>query len=289
MPLVNIYQNTPEWEEYRKDKIGASDVPYILGLSPYGTAFEWWQKKCGFVKQLYTSAMKAGHDIENTLRIDASLKYETIFTNPVFQHPEYSWACASLDGFCPKKNLLLEIKLTNRARYEEVSFGVCPDDWYAQIQWQLWVTSFPSCILVVHNAGRTSFLKVHADSRYIEELLTQIMDMHHCVITMTPPEKSEKDYRYIEDDRFSDLSANRKVIKERMDKDAAILKMIEDEMKEIAGGSNCMGDIYRMTWTERKGAIDWNRFAKEKGFSAQEIESYRKEPSSYYLMKEIEK
>lgn len=39
--------NTPEWVEWRKGGLGASDLPAILGLDPYRTEHEVWEEKTG--------------------------------------------------------------------------------------------------------------------------------------------------------------------------------------------------------------------------------------------------
>lgn len=47
MQFLNLLQNTQEWEKFRLQKIGASDAPIIMGVSPWKTPFQLWLEKQG--------------------------------------------------------------------------------------------------------------------------------------------------------------------------------------------------------------------------------------------------
>jgi predicted phage-related endonuclease len=40
-----MQQQTPEWLEFRKNKIGASDAPIIMETSPWKTPYQLWLEK----------------------------------------------------------------------------------------------------------------------------------------------------------------------------------------------------------------------------------------------------
>jgi putative phage-type endonuclease len=57
---------TPEWVQWRKGGLGASDLPAVLGLDPYRTEHELWQVKRGLVTD-FTGNPKTrwGHRLES--------------------------------------------------------------------------------------------------------------------------------------------------------------------------------------------------------------------------------
>ena len=62
-------QNTPEWLEFRKNKIGASDIPIIMGLSPYSTPLQLWKRKLGFLEEMQMNdCMRFGNENESIIR-----------------------------------------------------------------------------------------------------------------------------------------------------------------------------------------------------------------------------
>ena len=46
MDRKNI-QGTSEWLENRKNHIGASDAPVVMGVSPWDTPYKLWENKLG--------------------------------------------------------------------------------------------------------------------------------------------------------------------------------------------------------------------------------------------------
>ena len=64
-----MQQNTEEWLEFRRDKIGASDAPIIMGKSPWKTPHQLWEEKIGVRTSSYeTAAMRRGKDLESEAR-----------------------------------------------------------------------------------------------------------------------------------------------------------------------------------------------------------------------------
>jgi putative phage-type endonuclease len=57
---------TPEWVQWRKGGLGASDLPAVLGLDPYRTEHELWQVKTGAVTDFTGNAKtRWGHRLES--------------------------------------------------------------------------------------------------------------------------------------------------------------------------------------------------------------------------------
>ena len=61
-------QGSEAWKEFRRDKIGASDVPTILGENPWETPNEFWKRRMNSVDIPENAAMKRGKELESGAR-----------------------------------------------------------------------------------------------------------------------------------------------------------------------------------------------------------------------------
>ena len=52
MPRIErLHQNTPEWHRWRRQGIGASDAPVIMGETPFKTPRTLWSIKTGRMRE----------------------------------------------------------------------------------------------------------------------------------------------------------------------------------------------------------------------------------------------
>src|ERR1700690_2844696 len=94
-----LVQGTKEWLDFRKDKVGASDAPVIMGVSPWSTPLKLWEEKMGLRQpRKPTKSMEEG--INNEEKARQMFEKETgIYVLPnVFVHPSLGWLMASFDG-----------------------------------------------------------------------------------------------------------------------------------------------------------------------------------------------
>ena len=67
--MKHLQQNTNEWLEFRRNKIGSSDAPIIMGKSPWKTPHQLWEEKMGIKDSFFESqAMRRGKDLEPEAR-----------------------------------------------------------------------------------------------------------------------------------------------------------------------------------------------------------------------------
>ncbi len=67
MKPLNFQQNTPEWLAMRRNCIGASDAPIIMGLSPYKKRDQLLEEKVYGKNTAMSASMQYGKDMEPTL------------------------------------------------------------------------------------------------------------------------------------------------------------------------------------------------------------------------------
>ena len=61
-------QGSPEWLAMRRTKIGASDAPIIMGVSPWTTPLQLWEQKVLGTSRAKTFFMQEGIDWEPKIR-----------------------------------------------------------------------------------------------------------------------------------------------------------------------------------------------------------------------------
>jgi len=144
-----------EWLRERQKGIGGSDIPAILGISPWASPLSVYMEKTTDIKEeasdLDNLQMEVGKELEGFLakKFEAWLereeghKVEVVQEPHILQHPGYTWAMGNLDGVFehPEKGLCgLELKTTNEFMRGEWEGDELPDTYYFQVQWYMFVT-----------------------------------------------------------------------------------------------------------------------------------------------------
>lgn len=137
--MQEIAIGSPEWIAARRDLVTATDIPVLLGLSPWRCEADLADEKLGLAEaQEETTRMRLGSFLEPFI---ARLYTErtgiavTRWKN-LAVHPGIPWAAASPDYRSRRRDRLVEIK-----RYSRVADGL-PQHVEAQVQWQLGVTGY---------------------------------------------------------------------------------------------------------------------------------------------------
>lgn len=105
-----------ELQRYRRQKhIGASDMPAIMGLSPWRTPYDVWLEKTGQVEPQYESeAMGIGNMLEDGLLDWASARLEMPITKNQYRVHENTILSASHDALVNGSPIGLEAKTSGR-------------------------------------------------------------------------------------------------------------------------------------------------------------------------------
>lgn len=191
-PIVHeLEQGTQEWLEFRKQKIGASDAPVIMGVAPKEwkkTPYKLWQLKLGLIEEPPMNfAMIKGHQAEPRVRQRMELMLSCSLSPAVLSHPKYPWMIASMDGYNAEKRIGLEIKKVKREYVELARQGVVPECYYPQLQQQLAVSGLDQIYYVSDCDEGDVILQVPRDEDYIEELIKKEEEFRQCVLEERPP------------------------------------------------------------------------------------------------------
>jgi putative phage-type endonuclease len=285
-----IKQGTSEWLEMRKTKIGASDAPIIMNVSPYKTPYQLWQEKLDLVPSgRVTHSMKRGLDLEDLGRQKLIEQTGILFFPEVKLHPEYSWMMASLDGIDPEGKCICEIKWPNKEDHlAALENGSVPSKYFPQLQHQLEVTHdggverayYFSCYQDSKSSEiSTALIEVQRNNSYIEQMLKKEQEFLECLHTWLPPELEDGDYEVKNSEEWVSIAEKWKYTNEILKKAKAEEEKYRAELIKMSNGKNCKGSGIKLAKIFRKGLVDYSQIECLNGIN---LEKYRKESSICY-------
>lgn len=273
-----IKQNTPEWLEMRKSKIGASDAPIIMQQSPWMTKFQLWEEKMGLREHRQTNAaMQKGHELE-PIALEA---YNNLTGNKaeprVVFHEKYKWMMASLDGLSSDKSVIVEIKCPGKTDHDTAKEGKIPDKYYPQLQHQLATLGTNVLHYFSFRNGDFKLIEVERNDSYIERLLKEEGDFWKCLQNWEPPDLCDKDFTDMEKNEAWRLhSIALKEARENLDMWEEKESDAKNALIAMANGKSCIGCGIRLTKYMRRGSVDYGKIPELKGI---DLDKYRKSSS----------
>lgn len=172
---VPLRQRSPEWLEYRRTVVTGTDIPVLLGLSPYRCEADLADEKLHGTTQDETLRMRIGSALEDLI----ASEYETRTgrrvrrSHGMVRHPEIEWAAASLDGTVIGERRIVEMKRTgSRTRFAD---GI-PQDVEAQVAWQLGVSGYPVADIAILTDDSLTVHEQAADPALFADLVTLAED-----------------------------------------------------------------------------------------------------------------
>lgn len=144
----------------RKNCLGASEWAQVMGISPFGSALDVYNKKLGLVDPSgrTSDAIERGNRQEDFVLNEFAGKFGCEIRNKQLRvaHPEHSWATATLDGMAYRGLECLgpvEAKTINTPLY-----GKVPDYYLIQVLVQCWVTGSKGGHLAVWSTKEAKFM-----------------------------------------------------------------------------------------------------------------------------------
>lgn len=138
-------QRTPEWLDARREAITSTDIPILLGLSPYKAEGQLAREKLGAPEgapdEKQARLFRLGLALEEVIRDEDELEHGVKLrrVNRFLTHPQLAWARTSLDFERVGERCIVEAKSSRAARWDE---GL-PQDVEAQVRWQMGVANYP--------------------------------------------------------------------------------------------------------------------------------------------------
>ena len=161
----------------RAKYIGSSDIPTIVGASPWSTPYKLWQEKLGLIEpQPETWRLYRGKAMENV--IVSYLETQGIIMrdqNKYFYSSENELFRAEVDAI-DMEGTHYEFKTASDFRYnefyiDELGQTVVPLNYYIQRQWAMGICGKQNSILYVDSLGELRGFPIQFDERYFKNQL----------------------------------------------------------------------------------------------------------------------
>jgi putative phage-type endonuclease len=268
-----MQQGTDDWLNFRKSKIGASDAPVIMGVSPWTDITSLWELKVGLKENTETSYwQQRGLDLEDKAREYFYLVTGYLVKPAVFVSNTYNWMMASLDGVSEDQQILLEIKCPGAHDHSQALDGKIPEKYYPQLQHQLEVLNLNKGYYLSFDGESGPIIPFERDQKYINYMLDKEYEFYQCMENFYPPKLPNQ----IENPMWEAAALQLKSVIFKQKELETQEKMLKNTLLGLSNGETCHGNGVKLTKYIRKGSVDYDRIIKELDVKV-DVENYRKE------------
>ncbi|EGP7970969.1 lambda-exonuclease family protein [Campylobacter coli] len=200
--IIDLEQGSVEWLNFRKGKIGASMIASCVGIKGAFSSKEEVRDIILGLKEVYQNeAMRRGNEYEPLIRARVEFLHSVSITPVVLQSLENEMFIASLDGI-DENGVIYEFKYS-QDEYDFIKRNKKPSDkYYAQVQFQLYISGKEKCIFVVMNKEEEIVeCEVLRDEAYQEWLVKSVKQF---ILDYIINQKS--DYKDLDDNHAKELT-----------------------------------------------------------------------------------
>lgn len=283
-------QRTPEWFAARKGRLTGSMVGAALGLAPYMS-----QEDC--LRALVRDMHDMPSEFEGNIATDygtanedlARSAYEIETGNAIVEAgfvPYLAWSGVSPDGYIGDDGLI-EIKCPFGKRKDEApEFKSISDQphYYAQVQWQMFVTERKWCDFWQWSAHGHMLERVELSEDWIAENMPKLAEFWLAASKADPKDYEGPKRKVIDTPEAARLMAEYEELSEAIDNATAKKKDIIARMVEMSDGKNAVVAGRNLTLVKRKGSISYARAINELLPNA-DLEKWRGKDSESWQVK----
>ncbi|EAI4316389.1 hypothetical protein A0X14_01755 [Campylobacter coli] len=274
--IIDLEQGSVEWLKFRKGKIGASMVASCVGIKGAFNSKEEARDIILGLKEVYQNeAMRRGNEYEPLIRARVEFLHSVSITPVVLQSLENEMFIASLDGI-DENGVIYEFKYS-QDEYDFIKKNKKPSDkYYAQVQFQLYISGKEKCIFVAMNKEEEIVeCEVLRDEAYQEWLVKSVKQF---ILDYIINQKS--DYKDLNDNHAKELTIEIIRLEDTIKPIKEKLESLKKELIALANGekARCL-DI--TIYPQIRTTIDYKGFLE---FAKLEVpREYMKQTTSMCL------
>jgi putative phage-type endonuclease len=233
MKILDLEQNSPEWEEFRQSHVGASDIGVLMEGSEK-EIHDLLQEKRGLSKKFVTDAMQRGTNMEaEAIEWISGEKHDLKYKVCALHNKPDDWLMASFDYLDKKQSTLVEVKCpkvvldkpTEHSHYKR---------WWWQVQAQLAVCGLKQGRILVYSPSKQMQEWIDRDEDAIEQLKEKGRWFYKIMVNFEDlPKSPEVTLR--EDDDTIQWARTFREIDEKIKELEEHKKVLRDEGIAIAG------------------------------------------------------
>lgn len=287
-----------EWLEWRKGGIGGSDVPIILGVSPWKTIEELYQEKISdyIIDTPPNFAQERGIRMEPRIRSLYEMHSGESFKPGLKKMEELPYMLVSLDGESDCKTKILEIKVSGKEDWHLTKQKqIIPKKYYPQIQHALFVSQAKVCLYLSYlwtkeeerilDINNLAVVEVFPDIEFQKKSLEACSHFwNENVLKKISPTQPKQDHSELCVQNITEWKYLQMQITE-LEKRQEFLR--NEIINFISGTGECMAvcNGVQISQVRRAGNVDYSKIDILKTI---DLEQYRK-PESVYWKLEINK
>jgi putative phage-type endonuclease len=290
---------TAQQLEFRRDKIGASDIVRIAGLIPFrgGTALDVWLEKEGLNDRQENEAMELGHEMEGVICRRYAKRTGLALVDGESQcHPEMRWAFATPDRLAPDEKRIVEAKNVGSRMAHFWDDDAPPVYVTAQMQWQLGIFVWAQSADVAALLGGSDF-RIYQGIELDPEIWASLLAVgeqfyrDHMLTHVPPPvdgTESARDYlqklyprnyKPLVEAPPEAVTWARCLLEAKAQLEAAEDRKLlaENKLKQLIGeAEGIYGPFGRITWKapKDKSVTDWLALSLELGATPEQIQKH---------------
>lgn len=282
--LPHLIQGSKEWLDYRRFRIGASEVSAILGIDPYCTRLELWTKKLMCFENKTNDAMRRGSSLEPVVRNMHNEQEGLNYEPACIEHEDLPYLFCSLDGWdANAEPKIIEIKCLKKEHHELARDGQILNHYMAQLQHQMLVTGEKAVKYLSYHNGEILQRVFEANPLYQERILTECQNFYRELMDCIPPQETERDIEVLHSEdaighiKAYDYAKQQREIWEEAEKRAkeCVLNLCNSNKNKI------QIDDWMISKVVRRGNIDYEAIEVLK---CVDLENYRKPASTSYRL-----
>ncbi len=184
---------TEQQRKERTNAIGGSDIPVIMGMSPYKTPYKLYlEKTCQIVDESDNEAMYWGNVLEPVIREEFERRNNVkVETKETIVHPFYDFMRGNIDGFIPAWDSVLEIKTSSQfmdKNWGEDGSDTIPMQHLLQVAYYCMLTNAKSAhIAVLIGGNKYKQYEYTRDFDIENRIILAAKEFWDCVQNKTPP------------------------------------------------------------------------------------------------------
>lgn len=270
-------QNTPEWLEFRKNKVGASDAPAIMEVDPFATPYQKWMEKMDLAPPKVTNgAMQRGHDLEPIARDQAEQLIGCSLTPKVKLHPSLPWMFSSLDGVSEDKKLIVEIKCPDKETHAMAESGCIPPKYFPQLQHQLETCELEMSYYFSFNGTAGVLVKVFRDAAFIKKMIEKEKQFWDWMQNLEIPPLCDRDFETHDDSEWETQALQYIGILADIKSLERQQEVARQNLIRLSNNRNAQGAGVKVAKITMRGKVDYKSIPE---LNSIDLEKYRKKSS----------
>jgi putative phage-type endonuclease len=269
-----LKQRSPEWLEARRSMVTSTDMPVILGVSPYKSEATLAREKLGQAESPHTLQMDVGTALEPVIAAEYERLTGTRLRrfHGIVKHPTIEWAAASPDWRRQGARYLVEGKTSQAKRWDG---SEVPQDVEAQVRWAMGCAGYPVSDVAALLYGREMRIwTVEHDAATFDNLVAIAEDFRRRLAAGGPFSEDAASIKaaYPTDDG-SEVTADAELEEAMLE--LLRLRALKSEAEEacerietavkarMATATRLVGTGWTVTWKRTKDAemVDWKSIA----------------------------